>query len=108
MNVDTLAADMIASASNSIGASWKSIQEVAVHEFRMLATRIVNIATALASGEMKKSTASILFRSAKSQIVAVLALVSTMMAVATQKAVNAALAVVKSAVNTVVGFSLIA
>lgn len=107
MNPENLASNMISAASAAAGSAWQSIQQVAVHEFQVLASRITSIGTALGSGQMKPATATILFRTARSQIISVLALLSTMVAAAAQKVVKAALNVVKSTVNAAVGFALI-
>ena len=107
MDPQKIAADMIGAATSAAGAAWKEIQTVAAHELKVLATSIVDIGLAVTSGQMKKATALILFRNARSQLVAVLALLSTLLAAAAEKIVKAALNVVKAAVNGFVGFPLI-
>ena len=107
LNPEAVALSMTGAASQAAGAAWKSIKDVAAHEFQVLARRIVDIQIAVAAGSMKKSTASVLFQTAKSQLVAVLAMLSTMLVAGAKKVVNAALGVVKSAINTAVGFALI-
>lgn len=108
IDANALAGEMIQTAKATAGATWKEIQDVAKHEFQVLGQRIAAISTALISGEIKRSTAKILMRTVSSQIVAVLAMLSTLVLAAAQKIVRDALNAVKSAVNAAVGFALIA
>ena len=107
MDWKQLAQEMLNAAKEKAGASWSEIKQVAKHEFEVLAQRFVSIGEAYAIGEITKNTSKILYRTARSQIVAVLAMLSTLIAAAATKIVKAALAVVKSAVNSAVGFNLV-
>jgi hypothetical protein len=107
MNANTIATDMIAAAASAAQAQWASIREVATHEFRILSQRVTSVALAVSSGEMTRKVARLLLKTAQSQLVAVLAMLSTMVMAAAQKIVRAAIGAIKTAVNTAVGFALI-
>lgn len=107
MDIGKLANDMIGEASRVAGNAWSKIQVIAINEFKTLANRIADISVALAAGQMKPATARILFRNARSQIVATLALLSTIIAAAAEKIVRSALNIIKGAVNGAIGFQLI-
>jgi len=99
--------NMLAAAAKAAGSAWADIKTVATHEFEVLAQRIFAIDSAISSGQMSQTVAKSLFNTARSQLVAVLAMLSTMMAAAANKIVSAALDVVKGAINTAIGFKLI-
>ena len=76
MDWQNMAGQMLTAAKESAGTSWTSIRTIAKHEFEVLAKRFASIAEAVATQQINKGTARLLYRNAKNQIIAVLAMLS--------------------------------
>jgi hypothetical protein len=102
-----LAQKMISKATNVAGADWADIAQVATHEFHVLGQRIVEIANAFDAGRLPQDVAIQLFAMARNHMIATIAMLSTKLVMMVQKIVDAAVSVIRSAVNTKIGFALV-
>lgn len=107
LNPDVIVPRMIGQARDVAGPLWAEIRTAAQHEFKVLGDRISAIGKAVHAGEMSKSSARILLRMARRNLIATLAMLTTMIDAAVQKMVNAVLAEIKDHINTAIGFTLI-
>lgn len=112
VNLDDLKADvlvprMVTTASDIAGPLWSDIKTTATHEFKVLASRIREIGSAVKDGELSKTSARILLRMARRNLIATLAMLTIMVDAAVQKLVNGVMAELKSHINTAIGFSLL-
>lgn len=102
-----LVPQLIDIARTTAGPLWDDIRSKTTHEFRILAHRIREIGSAIASGELSIPVARILFKMAKRNLVATIAMLTIMVEAAVQKLVNTVLKELKDYINGAIGFSLI-
>ncbi|WP_380990336.1 hypothetical protein [Sedimentitalea sp. HM32M-2] len=102
-----LAPKMLQTASEIAGPLWAEIRTTATHEFKVLASRIREIGAAVAEGDLSKSAARILLRMARRNLIATLAMLTTMIEAAVQKLVNGVLAQIREHVNAAIGFAVL-
>ena len=107
LDVTKIASDMLSAAANAGKTEWDKIKSVAINEIGQLARNIVQTADAVASGEMKPTTARIVLEQSKNLTIALIASLAALAAAAILKIVDAALNVVKSAVNAAAGFAIL-
>ncbi|PSL20952.1 hypothetical protein [Shimia abyssi] len=104
---DVFVPQLLNVARTTAGPLWDDIQQTASHEFRVLALRIRDIGEGVASGDVSRTAARILFRMAKRNLIATIAMLTIMIEAAAQKLVNAVLKEIKSIVNGALGFTLV-
>jgi hypothetical protein len=107
-DVDAVLKSMAAAAAGVLQTKWPKVKTFAETEFEKIAQTVVSIGDGIAAGTITKEQAPILLDMQKNASRAVLAAVEGMTLVAAEQAVNAALGAVKTAVNTFVGFPLLA
>jgi Asp-tRNA(Asn)/Glu-tRNA(Gln) amidotransferase B subunit len=107
LETDVLVPRMISKASDIAGPLWEEIRTTATHEFKVLASRIREIGSAVRDGELSQTSARILLRMARRNLIATLAMLTIMIDAAVQKLVNGVLSDLKDHVNTAMGFSLL-
>ena len=107
LNVQNLLQSMLSQAQSTAASSWSQIASVATHEFKIAARRIIQIGQEVAAGRLTKSDAQSLMRLARNHMVAIIAALTTMVLKAVEKIVNAALAAIRTAVNTELSFVLL-
>jgi len=108
LNAGSLLQTMLGAAATAAGNDWAKVQDVATHELQIFAMRLVEIERALMSGQIKRPVAVQLVAMARNHMIATVALLSTMLIMAAQHALDAAVAAVVNTVNTSVGFQLVA
>jgi hypothetical protein len=108
LDVTAVLQSMSAAAAGVLEGKWPGVKSFAAAEFQKIAQTIVTIGNGVAAGTITPDQAPILLDSQKNASLAVLAAVKGMSAIAAEQAVNAALGAAKGAVNTFVGFSLLA
>ncbi|MBL1419902.1 MAG: hypothetical protein COC24_005270 [Alphaproteobacteria bacterium] len=106
-NIEELIKRLIATATSIAGDKWSEIKISVTHELKVLASRIKDIAAAVASKEMSKNGAKLLFQLAKNNLISTIAMTNVLVVSAVQKLVNAVLKDIKDFVNLALGFSLI-
>jgi hypothetical protein len=107
LNAGDLAKNMLSEGAKIAGAEWKDISEVATHEFTIFTQRIVEIAQGLASGQLTEEVSGMLLSMARNHMVATIATLTTKLAMAIQKIVDAAVKAISAIVNTAIGFPLL-
>jgi len=108
LDVDQIFTDMLAAGAASFGASWKKAETFATHEFEIIALRLVQIAKAAAALEFDQETARLLVAMQINNSASLIASMTTLILKAVQDAINAAIAVVRQAINNAAGFVLLA
>ena len=107
LSVGNIAGDMLTAAASKAGGEWDNIKNVAKVQLRNHAHNLVEIAKSTANGSLDATTAKQLTAMAKNNAIAMVAMLTQMVLGAVQRIVNAALAVVKSAINTAAGIALL-
>jgi hypothetical protein len=108
LNVDDLATDMVAAALPILRAGAEDAAAFAQMEFAKIAQTIVSIETNLALGNVTPEQAGLLLQMQSHASRAVLLTLQGLALLTVEAAINAALNVVKTAVNSAVRFPLIA
>jgi hypothetical protein len=107
MNASELATSMIAAARTSLGRDWKGARHYAEPELGRLARVLVDIGDMAARGDITEDEARSLFRIHRNTTEMVLLTLKGLGILAVENAINAALDVVRGAVNTAAGFDLV-
>ena len=102
-----LAQDMLGAAHGKLRAHWKDVRPFAETEMRKLAETAVLIQLGQSDGSIDKKTAEILVAMQANASQAVLTAIETVGMIAAQDAINAAIDVLKGAVNKAVGFAFL-
>lgn len=108
LKVATLASQMLAAALPILKKDAKEAQAFAKLEFTKIAQTIVAIGEQVAVGQINQQQAGLLLEMQKGASRNVLLTLKGLALLGVEAAINAALKVVKSAVNTALGFALIA
>ncbi len=107
IDVQQVFTSMIGAAKGVFDKKWPGIKDFAEAEFEKLARTLVQIETLKLSGQISEAEASVLFAMQKNTARAVMLALEGISLLLVEGAINAALAVVKDAVNTALGFALI-
>ena len=108
LDVGTLASQMLAAALPVLKKGAQDAESFAKTEFTKIAQTIVSIGEQLAAGQINKQQAGLLLDMQTSASRNVFLALEGLALLAVEEAINAALGVVKTAVNTALGFALIA
>lgn len=108
LDIDSLVRPMVQAASASLGKTWPGVAKYATQQFEYTATTLLMIEEDSAAGTITQAQAQSLLDAQKLATQNVMLALQTMSLVAIQNAINAALGAIKTAVNTAVGFTLIA
>ena len=106
INVSDLSKKMLVACKGVLSANWPDIKEYAESETKKLAQTIIMIEKLHLTGKITKKQAKLLLDIQKNSMRIVLLAVEGMGVLMVEKAINAALAVVKDAVNTALNFKL--
>ena len=107
LSVSNLFPPMFAAAKDIAGSGWDEIRATVKIEFKAVAKRIKEIGKALANGEINQSTASMLMKMVRNNVIGAIALVTNQVLITAEKIVNGALKVIRDVVNTAVGFAIL-
>ena len=107
INVKALSSAMLAAAQLELANHWPDIREYAKAELKKTAETIAMIERLLISGDINKRQARSLLRMQKNASQAVLLTVAGLGLLTAESAINAALGVARTTVNTAVGFTLV-
>lgn len=107
LSVSNLFPPMFAAAKDVAGAGWDEIRTTVKIEFKALAKRTKEIGKAFANGDINKSTAKLLMKMVRNNVIAAIALVTNQVLITAERIVNAALKVIKDVVNTAIGFAIL-
>lgn len=107
MNLDQLAAAMLAAIKNVLAGSWQNVATLAAGEAQKLGQTLIAIESMAAQGTITKDQADILLDMQRHATRAVLLSIEGIGILLAEQAIDAALNAVGSAVNKAVGFTLI-
>lgn len=98
---------MLAAARQSLGKDWPKAKDYAKTAFTGLAHALVDISALAASGKVNKQQAQALLRIHRNTTTMVLLTIEGLGIIAVENAVNAALKVVRDAVNAAAGLAIL-
>jgi hypothetical protein len=107
LDIGSLASQMLAAALPILKKDAQDAESFAKTEFTKIAQTVASIAEQLAAGQINQQQAGLLLDMQKSASRNVLLCLQGLSLLAVEAAINAALGVIKTAVNTAVGFALI-
>jgi hypothetical protein len=107
LNVGELAPQMLKAAMGVLAGKAPELLDYGKTEFEKIAQRIIFIEEKASQGELKPEVAQNLLGMQLNSTKSLLATLEGLSTIEIEEAINAALDVVKSAVNTAVGFALI-
>ena len=107
INVDELATSMLAAAKAVFDSDWPMVKEYAEVELRGIADGVVMIEKYRLEERISQKQAKTLIKMKKNTAQIVLLTIEGIGIIAVEKAINAALKVVKDTINTSIGFNLI-
>jgi hypothetical protein len=107
LNASELATKMLDAAKGVLSEKWPEIQDYAEGETKKLAQSLVMIEKLKLAGKINEEQAKLHFDIQKNAARTVLLTVEGLGILAVERALNAASAVVKDAVNTALGFALL-
>ena len=107
LDIGTIGDDMVAAASAALGKDWNAARTYAVPEFKRLAAVLTGIAEQTATGELTLAEARALLQIHQNTTRNVILAVQGLGLLAVENAVNAALGVVRDAINTAAGGILV-
>jgi hypothetical protein len=107
ISASQLASQMLAAALPVLEKGADNVESFAELEFTKLAQTMVSLGEQLAAGEITQVQASLLLDMQKHAARTVLLTIEGLGILAVEQAINAALAVVKTAVNAALGFAII-
>ena len=102
-----LATNMASAAKEVLTESWDDIQPLAEANFFLLAEGITNIEEKILLGDISEEKAKKLLRMKKNTLEIALLTIEGLSLIAVEQTINAALNVVKDAVNSALNFTLI-
>jgi Asp-tRNA(Asn)/Glu-tRNA(Gln) amidotransferase B subunit len=98
---------MVAAAKDSLEKDWPKVKDYAQPELRRLAQSLIDITELVASDKVSGRQAQSLLRIHRNTSLTVLLTVEGIGIIAAEKAINAALKVVRDAVNAAAGLRII-
>jgi hypothetical protein len=107
LDTDQLVADTLAAVKAALTGHWNAVAPFAEAEMRKLAVTAAQIEAGHLSGTISAAQAKILLKMQANASQAALTAVETVGMIAAQHAINAALAVVKKAINAAIGIPLV-
>jgi hypothetical protein len=107
IDVEALAKDMLRAAHGKLRTHWNDVRPFAEMEMKKLAETAVQIQLGQADGSLTKKKAKILLAMQANASQAVLTAMETVGMIAAQDAINAAIDVLKAAVNQAVGIAFL-
>lgn len=107
IDISELLTEMLGAAKNVLSEEWPEIKEHAETELKGLAEGIALVEKLRIRGKINKTQSRALIRMKQNTAQIVLLTIEGLGILAVEKALNAALKVIKDTVNTALGFSLI-
>jgi hypothetical protein len=107
LDAEALVAQMLAAAAKSLRKDWPKARTYAELEIRKLVATLLMIQALHAAGQLSAEEARLLLDMQKNATRSVLLTLRGLGIIAVEKAINAALKVVRQAINTALGFALL-
>ncbi|MFI5133821.1 MAG: hypothetical protein ACHQEB_05765 [Chitinophagales bacterium] len=107
LDINTLLNQMVGAAKESLGSNWPGIKDVATSSLTSIAQNLVDIEKMKIDGTVTPEKAALLISMQKQAAKMAIATEVGLGILAAEAAINAALNVVKAAVNTAIGWPLL-
>jgi len=107
LNASQLGKDMLGAFKSAFAEKWPAIKEYGEAEAKKLAQTLVMIEALKAAGKINEEQAALHLEIQRNATRTVFLALEGLGILAAEAAINAALAVVKDAVNTAIGFALL-
>lgn len=107
VDISHLIPDMLAAAGGVLKDKWPEARDYAESEFNKLSESLALVSKLYAAGEITQKRARLHIEFQKSAMRTVLLTIEGLGVIAVEQSINAALKVVRDAVNTAIGFRLI-
>ena len=106
-NLQDVLKGFLSTAQHEAGTGWANIKSAVQAETKVFGQRLVQIKNGYASGEFTKADAKDFFSMILNNMIATIAMVTTLVWATVQKIINAAIAAVKTLINSFMKFSLL-
>src|SRR5262249_6983380 len=106
-DVKSMMGDMLHAAAGALDKKWPAAKDYAESEFQKIAQSIVAIGKLTAAGTISREEAVLQLEIQKNASRAILCTIEGLGILAVEAAINAALDVIKSTVNTALGWALL-
>jgi hypothetical protein len=107
IDIPTLLKQMLTAAQGTLGTKWPAARDYASSEFTKLLLEAQNIAILKTKGTINEQEATLLMGMQRNASRAVLLTIKGLGLIAAQQAIDAALSVVRTTINTALGFALL-
>jgi hypothetical protein len=107
LNVEQLSNSILDAMRGVLNDRWPQLQDYATGESKKLAHSLLQIATLRLSDQITEGECSVLLEMQKNATRSVLLAIEGMGLILVEMTINAALAAVKTAVNSAIGFALL-
>jgi hypothetical protein len=106
-NLPDIVKTMLTAAETTAAGQWQTAKAAIITEVKVFAQRLEQIAGGFASQQLTLQDAKDFFAMATNNLVAMIAMATTLVWAAVQKIVNAALSAAKDAINAFVKFPIL-
>ena len=107
INMEKLVKDMVGAASGVLKEKWPSVKTYAEAEFKKLGETVIAVQKSKLTGNITEEEARLLLEMQKNAMRSVFLTVEGLGIIAVEEAINAAMAVVRSTINTAIGWSIL-
>ncbi len=107
INIEKLAKDMTGAAMGVFKEKWPSVKTYAEAEFKKLGETVIAVQKSKLAGNITEEEARLLMDMQKNAMRSVMLTVEGLGIIAVEEALNAALDVVRSTINTAVGWTIL-
>jgi hypothetical protein len=107
IDVSQIVTQMLGKAAQVFAENWDDVKDYASQEFTDFSNSIRRIDEMYSQGKITESRAKSLVQMQKDSMIAVLAAIEGIKLLTVEEAINAAISVVREAVNKAIGFALL-
>lgn len=107
INMKKLVKDMAGAATGVLKEKWPSVKTYAEAEFKKLGETVITVQKSKLTGNITEEEARLLLEMQKNAMRSVFLTVEGLGIIAVEEAINAAMAVVRSTINTAIGWSIL-
>lgn len=107
INMEKLVKDMAGAATGVLKEKWPSVKTYAEAEFKKLGETVIAVQKSKLTGNITEEEARLLLEMQKNAMRSVFLTVEGLGIIAVEEVINAAMAVVRSTINTAIGWSIL-
>lgn len=107
INMEKLVKDMAGAATGVLKEKWPSVKTYAEAEFKKLGETVIAVQKSKLTGNITEEEARLLLEMQRNAMRSVFLTVEGLGIIAVEEAINAAMAVVRSTINTAIGWSIL-